>query len=170
MDLKAGFTTGSTENLTDLIHRKHVVLTHLRDTGQQQIALVEKGDVTELLKLLATKQQLIAQLQTVERQLAPYRNEDPETRTWKSPAARAETSQQALQCNQLLREVLELEKQSENRMVSRRDDVATQLKAIHSSGEARGAYAAQQAYRTPPTPPTTVATEQGEGLDLCSDR
>ena len=42
--------------------------------------------MTDLLKLLAAKQTVLDQLQQVERQLDPFRDEDPEARVWRSPA------------------------------------------------------------------------------------
>src|SRR5262245_40225162 len=117
----------STAQLVELIGGKHHVLLRLRDLGRQQAEFVAAGDTTSLLKLLAGKQQVISGLQDLERQLAPYYEENPDERRWQSPQQRVQCAQQAAECNDLLREVLHMEKTSAERMSIRRNDVAQQL-------------------------------------------
>lgn len=161
--------THSTKHLAELISRKHQVLERLRAVGGEQIELVENGEVSALLKLLAAKQSLILNLQAVEGELAPYRDENPEQRQWATPAARARCAQQAQECNELLNEVVYLEKQSEDKMLARRDQVAIQLQQVYAAGQARGAYAAQQG--RPAKQQSTAATAEvpDGGLNLVSD-
>lgn len=134
-----------TDKLAELIAKKHGVLSQLCEIGHRQSELAERGDVPDVLKLLAVKQQLIGALQNVEQQLGPFRGEDPEARQWRKPEDRARCARQAEDCNQLLSEIVYLEKQSEDKMVARRDLVANQLQQVHSAHQARGAYAASRA-------------------------
>ena len=53
----------ATEQLAELIRKKHQVLVQLRDIGRRQTDLVSGGEIAALLKLLAGKQHLIAALQ-----------------------------------------------------------------------------------------------------------
>jgi hypothetical protein len=133
----------STKLLSDLIRRKHDVLVKLCELGRRQSETVDRGETTLLLQLLAGKQVMITELQQVERELAPFHSENPESRVWPTPAARAQCAQQAAECNQLLQEILELEKSSADRMTVRRNEVAAQLRHVYAAGQAREAYAAQ---------------------------
>ena len=131
-----------TNVLADLVQRKLTILTLLARLGNQQLALIDGGDMTLLLKLLAAKQTLLSQLQELERRLDVFRDDDPEARIWASADARAECQRQATECNLRLNEVVELEKQAERQMILRRDSAAARLQGVHSAAEARLAYAA----------------------------
>ena len=137
----------STEQLAGLIRRKHQVLMQLRDMGRRQAVLVTGGDIAPLLSLLAAKQELIAMLQTVERSLAPYYAESPEQRHWNSPQDRADCARLADECNALLEEIVQLEKDGAEKMAVRRNEVAEQLQQVHSAAQVRGAYEAQRINR-----------------------
>ncbi len=138
----------STEKLAELIHKKHQVLVQLRDIGHRQTDLVSSGDTASLLKLLAAKQQLITALQSLERDLTPCYSEDPERRVWRTQEDRARCAQQSAECNVLLKEVVQLEKQGAERMTIRRNEVAEQLQQVHAAAQVRSAY---QAQRRPPS-------------------
>ncbi len=133
-----------TEQLTELIRKKHQVLVQLRDVGRRQMDLVASGDIVALLALLGAKQQLIAGLQTLEQELAPYYAEDPDRRTWPSPQHRAECARQASDCNALLEEIVALEKSGAEKMTVRRNEVAEQLQQAHAATQVRSAYEANR--------------------------
>lgn len=133
----------STALLAELIRHKHEVLAQLCATGRRQQEIVDRGETAALLELLAGKQKLIGLLQELERALAPFHVEDPDSRVWASPAAREQCAQQAAECNRLLSEVVELERQSADRLTVRRNDVAAQLRQAHTATQARNAYQAQ---------------------------
>lgn len=134
----------STTRLTDLIRRKHDVLVQLCGVGRRQQEIVDRGETTALLELLAAKQTMISVLQQVERELAPYHAEDPDARVWSAADDRDRCAQQAAECNRLLAEVVELERASADRLATRRNDVAAQLRQVHAAGHARNAYEAQK--------------------------
>ena len=132
-----------TDLLSDLIQRKRSCLVQLRDMGTKQLELVREGNMTQLLELLAVKQQVLIQLQQVERQLDGFRGEDPQDRHWSSPRARQECAARLGECEQILVQIVAQEKQSEQELIRRRDEVASQLAGVHTANEARGAYLAQ---------------------------
>ena len=134
----------STDKLSKLIANKHEVLVQLRSIGARQTSLVDNGDVTSLLKLLAAKQQLIGRLQQLERELKPYYATDPEQRVWHSSEARASCAKQANECNAILEEIVRMEKVGAERMSERKDEVAQQLQQVHAAAHVRSAYQAQQ--------------------------
>jgi hypothetical protein len=134
----------STEQLAELIAKKHEVLSQLRSVGLRQADLVGSGEIAALLKLLAAKQNLITALQELERELKPYYAGDPDKRAWRSPKERARCAQQANECNALLEEIVRLEKLGAEKMNERRDNVAEQLQQVHAAAHVRSAYQAQQ--------------------------
>ena len=134
----------TTEQLAELIRKKHQILMQLREIGRRQTDLVAGGEIAALLKLLAGKQTLIAGLQDLEGKLKPYYAQNPDTRVWRSPADRARCAQLAEECNALLEEVVNLEKVGAERMNARKSEVAEQLQQVHAAAHVRSAYQAQQ--------------------------
>jgi hypothetical protein len=132
----------ATEILGDRIEQKLALLGQLRDLGGRQTALIEGGDLTQLLKLLSAKQRLLAALQALERELDPFRGEDPLARVWASPEHRQKCAKNAAACEDLLRSIVEQERQSETRMKLRRDEAAARLDGAHSVAAAHLAYRA----------------------------
>lgn len=145
-----------TDLLGDLIDRKHQCLMQLRELGRRQFELVCEGSMSGLLDVLSVKQGVIVKLQSVERALDPFRDEDPEARCWRSPETRRECAEQVERCQRLLAEILTQEKQSEQELVRRRDETARQLQGLHRAGHARGAY-------------VTSAARELHQLDLSSE-
>lgn len=129
-----------TDNLAELVAGKRSCLTELRDLGRRQLELIESGDMTGLLSLLAVKQKSLARLQRIERALDPFRQQDPESRVWRTPEDRQRCAGQAQQCEALLGEIVAQEKHAEGVLVRRRDEAAQRLQGAHFAGQARGAY------------------------------
>jgi flagellar biosynthesis/type III secretory pathway chaperone len=163
----------ATEKLADLIDKRLRCLQQLHDLGQKQAALITTGEMGALLRLISTKNQLLAALQSIEQGLQPFHAQDPQQRSWSSPEARAHCAQQAAACQQLLEEVMQLERQNEQTMIARRDAVASQLQTAQAASAARGAYQAQQypagphARHRPSAVPLPSAP--GHQLDLHTD-
>lgn len=132
-----------TDKLAGLMRRKRDYLLSLRDMGKRQMEFVADGEMARLLDVLATKQRVLNDLQRVERALDPYRDQDPEARRWRSAAARAECAQLLDECQSLLKETVEQERQSEAALTVRRDEAAVRLHGAHAAGRARGAYTHQ---------------------------
>jgi len=133
-----------TEFLSERIEQKLALLGQLRDLGQRQAGLIEIGDMTQLLKLLSAKQRLLAALQSLERELDPFRHEEPESRQWTSPAHRQRCAVNAAACEEMLRVIVDQERQSEAQMKLRRDEAAARLDGAGSVAAAHRAYVADQ--------------------------
>jgi len=132
-----------TEVLADLIGAKCVCLTQLRDMGRRQFELIDAGDVDALLDLLAAKQAPLMKLQRIERALDPFRDQNPEKRSWQRPQDRRHCAEQLRQCEALLSEIVSQEKCSEGLLIRRRDEAAAKLQGAHLADRARGAYTSQ---------------------------
>ena len=137
MTLSSGLET---DRLAVLIEQKHQALIQLRDLARRQAGLIEMGEMSQLLSLLAAKQRLLTQVQALERALDPFRSQDPETRIWRSPALRQQAAHTTSRSESLLAEVMLIEKQSEATMVQRRDKTADQLQTATHATHVRKAY------------------------------
>jgi hypothetical protein len=133
-------TVLATDVLAELIQSKHRVLVQLRSLGERQLALAHDGLISELLDVLGLKQRILVQLQSIERELEPFRGEDPESRHWRSAEARRRCGATLAECESLLAAIVRQEKQSENELTRRRDEAARRLAGMHSAAEARCAY------------------------------
>lgn len=147
----------STEALSRLIARKRDILRLLRDMGRAQLELIRSSDMERLLRVLAAKQPLVAQLHAVEAELEPFRTEDPDQRVWPSAAARKACQEDAQICEGLLAELLELEREGEAAAQLRRESTERQLQTMHDAAAVSRAYTALPDY------------VPGE-LDLATDR
>jgi hypothetical protein len=144
----------TTEQLAALIAAKQQILEILVRLSQKQVELVTAGDMTTLLKLLSGKQTVMQQLQTIERELAPFRGQDPEERVWRSPGDRVVCQRRADSCNALLAEAMQLEQRAEAGMLVRRDSAAAALVTAQTAADARFAYA-----KLPEMPLTSLQIE-----------
>jgi len=131
-----------TDQLAALVERKLACLVALREMGGRQLDLVRAGNMAALLDVLAAKQRLIGQLQQIERAFDPFRHQDPESRLWRTPEDRRRCAAGLAECEALLAEIVEREKQGSRELAIRRDETAHQLQGAHLAAEARGAYAA----------------------------
>lgn len=131
----------ATDILAELIERKHRCLVQLRDAGRRQLELIEAGEMTALLDLLATKQGMLLALRKVERAMDPFRDQDPQARRWRSPEHRARCGEMLRECETLLGDIVTCEKYCEAALQQRRDATAVQLQGVQHAGRACGAYA-----------------------------
>jgi hypothetical protein len=138
--------TADTQILAEAIERKHALLVRLLELGARQSQLIDQGSLTDLLKLLTVKQGLIHELQLVERQMDPFRGQDPLERRWSDPRSRQQCAEKLADCEKFLAEILRQEKSGETLLRARRDEAASRLAGAHWAREAQGAYHEQ----TPP--------------------
>jgi len=135
-------TQYATDILAELVERKRQCLAQLCELGRRQCEMIASGEMNPLLKVLAGKQRLLADLQEIEEGLAPYHDEDPEARAWRSPADRQRCAGHLADCEKLLAVILEQERGSENELRRRRDEAQVRLQGAHDAAAARGAYLA----------------------------
>ena len=165
-------TDSSTNRLVELIDKRQRCLVALHELSTRQSGMIADGDMSALLRSFSVKNQWLVALQAVERDLAPFHQQNPEERVWASEAVRQQCAEKAATCNQLLRELMKLEKQNEQEMTQRRDRVAAQLQNVQSADAARNAYQTQQQVRRDthhtPVPNLTEETHPSR-LDLHSE-
>lgn len=153
------------DKLAELIAKRHACLTQLHKLGVKQSELVTSCEISSLLRLLSVKNQLILALQSIEQQLTPFQSQDPDRRSWSSPAARERCGRHINECQILLDQVMQMERENEHKMTERRDLIANQLQAAQSATSARRAYQVHQ--RSTPRPLVFVSPDiVSEQLDL----
>jgi len=131
----------TTAKLAALIDARLGVLTQLLALSRRQTTVIDGDDLSALLTVLAGKQQLVNQLQLLDKQLAPFQQQSPESRQWSSAAERARCQQQAAQCEAVLREILTAERQAEDQMTQRRDAISQRLDSLNQSIHSAKGYA-----------------------------
>jgi flagellar biosynthesis/type III secretory pathway chaperone len=129
-----------TDLLVELIGKKLAILEQLRDLSHRQSDLIADGEIQRLLSVLSAKQTLLAELQKLQHRLEPFRKQEPESRTWRSPQDRQRCRERVERCEALLSEIMLIEKRSESEMAQRRDVALARLEENHSSAEATRAY------------------------------
>ena len=67
-----------TDILTQLVRARHACLVQLRDLARRQMELIDQGNASAVLDLLAIKQKPLRDIQRIEKALDPYRSQDPE--------------------------------------------------------------------------------------------
>jgi len=158
----------ATETLADLIAKRRLCLLKLRDLGRKQAELIAAGQMGALLRSFSAKSQWIVAVQAIEKELAPYHAQDPDQRVWASAELRKQSAAQAAECQGLLDEIMQLERDNERIMTERRDRVALQLQSAHAAGAARSAYQAQQKGSTRAKAIPLAAPATTDQLDLHS--
>jgi hypothetical protein len=138
-----------TSRLAKLIVGKLKILELLVQLAGRQLSLVQEGEIGDLLKLLAAKQTVLGQLQTLERQLDPFRLQDPDGRQWATPEHRTRCQEHARRCDELVAEAMRLEQRSETQLVRRRDAAATVLQGVSAAVDVQAAYARPHVAATP---------------------
>jgi hypothetical protein len=134
----------STAVLAALMSQRRKCLLQLRELSVRQAQIIASSDASDLLRLIAAKQQLIAALQGIEKRLAPYHAQNPEERVWLSAEAREQCAADGDACRKLVEEVMALEQQGERQMTKRRDAVAKQIGTVAAAGRVRDAYLSQR--------------------------
>ena len=130
-----------TDRLTELVAAKLQVVELLLGLARRQLELAERAEMTAILKLLAAKQTVLDHLQRLERELDPYRGQNPDSRVWRSSDDRQRCQAQADRCGKLLGEAMALEKQGEAVLLQRRQAAAEALEDAQSAADAATAYA-----------------------------
>jgi hypothetical protein len=116
----------------------------LRDLAGRQLELIDGERMADLFSLLDAKQRALGALHAIEGELAPFRGQSPDERRWRSADVRLRCGERLADCERLLAETLERERQGEELLRKRRDQAAVRLAEAASAIQAREAYAAHE--------------------------
>ena len=131
-----------TDKLHGLMAAKLEVLEQLCELAKQQSTITHSGDATILLSFLSRKQPLMDRLGELQVDLSIYAADDPAQRHWRSPELRETCRAASQRCQQVLSEIVLLEKQSLDEMSLQRDALTAQLQ------DGQDGTLAAQAYRS----------------------
>jgi len=146
----------STDKFAKLILDKLSLVVEIKQLVDKQKRLIDESKTDDLISLLAVKQQVVRKLQGNDKQLEPFRDQDPEARLWPSPEARAESQNHAQLCEGVFLEVLEIEAYCEKAMSEFSEQTQRQLNGSVSARQATAAY-------------QSFAPKQTSSIDFTSD-
>lgn len=150
-------TNKELRELLEYFGREQACYTSLLDLSRRQKEVIAGGNVDDLLKILGQKQQILSRVAEVENLLLPYK------RNWRAVRlALDDNDRQILDMalatvEELLAELISLEKESEQLLVTRRDACQRELSEAVSGGSAHHAYT------------TPAASDEPRFLDVRSD-
>ena len=136
-----------TDLLADLMAQRLGTLDELVKLARRQRELALEGSLVGVVEALTAKQPFVDQLLAIERALNAYRDDDPETRVWRSEEVRNRTRRIAELSQPLLVETLAIENECERLLMAVKEDVGTQLRMSQGVDVARRGYAGKTARR-----------------------
>lgn len=148
----------STPRLAQLVHQKSTLVIELHKLLSRQRSMIDDGQF-DLLALLAVKQRLLEALGIVDRQMDPFRTQEPDARNWASPQERQQCRDEADQCEALFREVKQLEAYCLTKMQDLHDKAKEQLQGVDSARRAAQAYEAGYQNMAPPKNSLDLSSE-----------
>jgi len=130
----------TTRQLARLLEQRRLALEQLRSVCRKQLQALEDADTSRLLRLLVAKQKVITTLQSVEKELDPFRTEDPDQRRWDDLELRDRCRDDLEQADRLWAEIMSVESACEEKLQQRRTETAERLATVGRVTEARTAY------------------------------
>jgi hypothetical protein len=132
-----------TKDLQDLLEyfgREQACYTSLLDLSRQQRSLIEDGQIDQLLSVLGHKQQILGQVSEIELRLRPYKENWDTVRRSLSSDDRGMVDAALSTVEELLGELIGIEKDSEQLLVSQMNNVRSELQEVTTAREVSSAY------------------------------
>ncbi|MDR1959038.1 MAG: hypothetical protein LBQ54_08350 [Planctomycetaceae bacterium] len=129
-----------TELFLELMERKADIVDQLCQFAEKQLEIVRASDITLLLSFLSRKQHLIYEMEFVEKELTPFREEKPEDRLWASPEAKERCQERIDFCREKLALIMDLEHQAEKELTAKKENVRGQIKHLDQGVTVHRAY------------------------------
>jgi hypothetical protein len=136
-----------TDLLADLMAQRLGTLDELVKLARRQRELAQEGSLVGVVEALTAKQPFVDQLLAIERALNAYRDDDPDSRVWRSDELRSRTRRMAELSQPLLAETLSIETECERLLTVLKEDVGTQLQMGQGVDVARRGYAGKTTRR-----------------------
>lgn len=134
-----------TTELARLIDEKLEIVSAVLTIARKQETVIAEQRVAELMPVLTEKQVALERLSAVQKSLEPFASQDPERRVWASADARKRCREREQRCEQMLRQIMELDAACEGRLIESRDALSERLQQSAGSQQAARAYQASQA-------------------------
>jgi len=144
--------------LSNLIEERLSHLRELTDIGNQQMAAIQSGRMSELMGLLSKKQAPLSRLADVTSKIRMAASDDPNSRIWENEQARATCRTQQEECEKLHLDLLAMEAACETALKESRASIEQKIDRVDSGRQAAVSYADSEA-----------EPNRGAKLDLSSD-
>lgn len=133
-------TNQDLRDLLELFGREQACYTSLLDLSRRQKEVIEHGEVDDLLQILGQKQKVLARVGEIENQLLPYKRNWPAVRAGLDGNDRQVLDLALSTVEELLAELIALERHSEDLLVKRRDLVEVELHEAAKGGAVQQVY------------------------------
>ncbi len=130
-----------TKKLQELGSLKLHLLRSARELSIQQFEVMQSDDVATLLTVLSRKSEILDTLRTLQKDLDPYREQQPEDRHWDSEEERLACRKTFDEIDRLLEELTQMDNQALDQMTQQRDAMASQLAQFATAEAVQNAYA-----------------------------
>lgn len=128
------------DDLSRLVLQRWQVLDDLLRLSRQQLDASRDGRMSEVMTLLAAKQDPLAVLAAISGELQTAIADDPDQRHWNAVHARQACRQQHQECEHMLVELMQLESDSESALTVSRDEIANRISEGEGHRRATSAY------------------------------
>ncbi len=141
-----------------LIQQRWEILDQLLSISRLQMTAIERGQMSELMRLLSEKQKPLNTLIELGNQIGVASADDSEDRYWDSNDIREQCRRQQDDCEKMNLELLAIEAECESKLSQNRDELRERLERVDSGWQAVSGYADHELHAT-----------SGGSLDLSSD-
>ncbi len=141
-----------------LIQQRWEILDQLLSISRLQMTAIERGQMSELMRLLSEKQKPLNKLIELGNQIGVASADDSEDRYWDSNDIREQCRRQQDDCEKMNLELLAIEAECESKLSQNRDELRERLERVDSGWQAVSGYADHALHAT-----------SGGSLDLSSD-
>lgn len=129
-----------THQLIELLDQQCRIYRQLQDLSQKQTETVEKGDSDALMLILSTRQKLIDQLQHINGQMDPFRQQWSSLWLELDAQARQEIDERVEEIQQYLEDIVTQDEADRANLIAQRDQVGQELQHSRTAGQAHAAY------------------------------
>ena len=132
----------SCDRLVGLLQQEKALYARFLELSGQQLAVIQGGDVSELLALLGRKQELLGQIDRVEQELSPAKENWDEVRASLSADERPAVEAMVEEVRRVLEELIALERKGEGLLRQQRQHTLDQIAQTERGCQLGSAYRA----------------------------
>ncbi len=131
-----------------LIQQRWEILDQLLSISRLQMTAIERGQMSELMRLLSEKQKPLNKLIELGNQIGVASADDSEDRYWDSNDIREQCRRQQDDCEKMNLELLAIEAECESKLSQNRDELRERLERVDSGWQAVSGYADHELHAT----------------------
>ena len=144
--------------LSELMDQRWSALRELLEISDRQMAAIDAGQMSELMRLLSEKQGPLERLAEIAAKIRVAAGDDPDARPWESEQDRTRCRERQEECEKMHLQLLAIEAECEAKLGHSRESIAQRLQRLDATRQAASSYAR-----------TATVPSSGGQLDLSSD-